>query len=277
MHSIAEREYNYIRRLVYEHSHIHLGANKKELVVARVGKRLRHFRMNSFREYCALLDSPNGREEVRELVDVITTNHTSFFREISHFEFFTETVLPEWRLRLHDAHEKQFRLWSAGCSFGDEPYSLAMVLADFFSQERSWTWQVEASDISARALAKARQAVYEEERIKPVKPEWLRRHFQQGLGAWAGHYRIKPELQSRVRFHHFNLLHAHYPFEEGFHAIFCRNVMIYFDRATQEKLVAHLAAQLATHGYLFVGHSESLMGLKHYLKSVRPSVYVKTE
>ena len=274
MNEIADQEYDFIRRIVYDHSRINLGDDKKVLVTSRLAKRLRALNLNGYGDYCRLLKSPTGGEELGNLVDVISTNHTNFFRESKHFEFLQQTVLPDWTPRLAKQCDT-FRVWSAASSSGEEPYTIAIVLADYFSKLSGVGWAIEASDISTRILAKAREAIYAQERLVEVKPEWRRRYFQKGVNDWAGHFRVKEELRQRVRFHHLNLLQARYPFISPFHVIFCRNVMIYFDRPTQESLVAKLTEQLAPGGYLLVGHSESLSGIQHTLRMVQPATYVK--
>lgn len=274
MQEIAETEYEFIRRIVYDHSRINLGSDKKTLVTSRLAKRLRSLQLRDFDEYCRLLKSPGGTQELSNLVDVISTNHTNFFREGKHFEFLQQVVLPQWIPRLAQAGEP-FRVWSAASSSGEEPYTIAIVLADYFRQQANLAWGIDASDISTRILAKAREAIYAAERLAEVQPEWQRRYFQKGINDWAGYYRVKEELRQRVRFHHLNLLQPSYPFTAKFQVIFCRNVMIYFDRATQETLVNKLTEQLVPGGYLMVGHSESLSNIQHSLRPVQPAVYLK--
>jgi chemotaxis protein methyltransferase CheR len=149
---------------------------------------------------------------------------------------------------------------------------MAMVLADFFQNREKLNWQVDASDISTRMLDRGRQGIYRAERVQLPSQEWLHRYFQKGVGAFAGQYRVKSELREHVTFHHLNLFET-FPFNTGFDAIFCKNVMIYFDRPTQENLVARLHDQLVPGGYLIVGHSESLVGIRHRLKGIQPSIY----
>lgn len=270
---IADAEYEFIRQLVYERSRISLGPDKKVLVAARLAKRLRKLNLESYSDYCRLLKSGQGEDELFNLVDVISTNHTHFFREIKHFEFLERTVLPTWKPVLQ-RDRTPFRLWSAASSTGEEPYSLAISLAEALGPA-SMDWHIDATDISTRVLTHAQNAIYEKERLGEVKPELLRKHFQRGVGEWEGHCRIKQELRDRVTFHHLNLLQPSYPFSTPFHTIFCRNVMIYFDRPTQETLINKLSSMLLPGGYLMVGHSESLSGIRHSLKSVCPAVYLK--
>lgn len=271
---LAERDYNFICRLVYDRSRIHLGPDKKALVSGRLTKRLRQLQLPDFDEYCQLLRSPAGETELRFLIDRISTNHTTFFREAKHFDFLREIVFPQWRAR-PGAKREPFRFWSAACSSGEEPYSLAIQLAEYLAPASSNAWSIEASDISTRVLDMAFAGVYETERLAGLRKEWLRRYFQKGVRDWVGHFRIKEELRERVRFHQLNLLENNYPFTKPFDVIFCRNVMIYFDRPTQEALVGYLAERLVPGGYLMVGHSESLSGVKHPLQLVQPAIYLK--
>jgi chemotaxis protein methyltransferase CheR len=271
--TIATEDYEFIRKLVYDQSRINLGSDKMELVRSRVQKRLRALGLSDFESYCRLLASPDGQEEFTSLLDVISTNVTEFFREWGHFEYLRDTVLPAWQSQSKRNPREPFRVWSAACSSGQEPYSIAILLADFFRAQPAQEWRVVATDISTRMLAAAEEAVYRGERIKTPNPEWLRAYFQKGVGSWEGSFRIKPAIRERVSFRHLNLFNWPYPFTEKFDVIFCRNVMIYFDRPTQELLIPRLAEQLIPGGHLMVGHSESLVGIQHRLKSVRPSVY----
>ncbi len=270
--SLSDQDYERIRRLVYEHSRIDLGENKKELVTARLAKRLRATGIPDYAAYCAHVDSKKGEEELTHLIDAISTNHTFFFREIKHFDYMRETVLPA---AVKGDPRRVFRLWSAAASSGEEPYSIAIQLDDYFSRQPGWNWKVEATDISTKILAKAREGIYPAERLREVPPEWMRSYFQKGVNEWEGHFRVKAEVRQRVNYTHLNLLQPSYPFQEPFHAIWCRNVMIYFDRPTQEQLVNQLAAKLAPGGWLFIGHSESLTGIRHPLKAVKPAIYQK--
>ena len=270
---LSDRDFNFLCRLVYEQSHIHLGRDKKVLVASRLVKRLRQLQLPDYHAYCKLLCTPTGEEELNHLIDRISTHHTHFFRELSHFDFLREEVLPRWRAAPNAGGP--FRVWSAACSSGDEPYSLAIYLAEYLAPAESNAWQIEASDISNRVLGIASQGIYGAHRLAGVKPEWLRRYFQKGVRDREGYFRIKKELRQQVRFHHLNLLDVEHPFAEPFQVIFCRNVMIYFDRPTQEALVRRLAERLAPGGYLMVGHSESLSGIKHSLRLIQPAIYLK--
>ena len=271
--SISTVEYEFIRRLVYDHSRINLGHDKLELVRCRVQKRLRALNLQSFEAYCQLLDSADGQEELTALLDVISTNVTQFFREMDHFQFLEATVLPQFTVQAKRRGRDLLRVWSAACSSGQEPYSLAILLSQFFKHSLDIQWRIAATDISTRMLEAGRHGIYREEQVRLPEDAWLRAHFQKGTGSWGGHYQIKPRLRNMVEFRHLNLFDWPYPWSEKFHIVFCRNVMIYFDRPTQEQLVSRLAAHIEPGGFLFVGHSESLIGIEHGLKSLRPSVY----
>ena len=273
-HAISAKAYHFIADLVYEHSRIRLGDDKQALVSGRLAKRLRQLNLDSFEAYCEFLDSATGGQEIGPLVDLISTNHTHFFREIEHLNFLRDVALGDWFPRLSRAHEP-FKFWSAACSSGEEPYTVAIVLAEYARKNGPFNWQVEASDISSRILAKAQAAIYEESRLHLPQPEWLQRYFQKGSGEYGGQYRVKDALVRQVKFHRLNLLQANYPVARDQHVIFCRNVMIYFDTATQQELVLKLINQLTPGGYFVVGHSESLLGIKHPLKSVKPGIYRK--
>ena len=271
---LADEDYKFLCRLIYERSRISLSSDKKILVASRLTKRLRHLQLASYGEYCELLRSPAGEEELRFLIDRISTNHTHFFREQKHFDFLREKIFPAWRAQAGSS-DAPFRIWSAACSTGEEPYSLAIHLAEHFAPAETNTWQIEGSDISTRVLEIAKRGVYETDKLAGVSHELLHRHFQKGLREREGQFRVKDTLRQHVRFHHLNLLQPPYPFTQLFHVILCRNVMIYFDRPTQEALVSHLAERLRPDGYLLVGHSESLSAIKHPLQLIQPAVYLK--
>ncbi len=269
---LSPAAYEFIAGLVYEHSRIRLGPDKQALVTGRLSKRLRQLRLDSFDAYCAFLRSPQGDQEIEQLVDMMSTNHTHFFREAAHLDFLRDHILPEMTPRLAKGREP-FRLWSAASSSGEEPYTIAIVLAEYARLRGGLDWRIEGSDISTRILATARAGIYPAERVKLPEPELLPRYFQRGSGANAGQYRVKDGLRNAVTFHHLNLLQPTYPVPRGQHVIFCRNVMIYFDQQTQQQLIAKLTHHLVPGGYLIVGHSESLMGVRHELKQIRPAVY----
>jgi chemotaxis protein methyltransferase CheR len=222
--------------------------------------------MNSFREYYRhVLDDASG-EALIGLIDALTTNHTSFLREPAHFDFLRETIVPAL------GRNKRIEIWSAACSSGEEPYSIACTLLDAGvdpSQVR-----ILATDISTKVLKAAQQGVYPAERFQGIPNEWNRKYLQRGTGRWEGWLRMRPEVRSVVEFRRVNLIE---PVERvgSFSVIFCRNVMIYFDKATQERVIGGLAERLEQGGWLLVGHAESLAGVNHELRYVKPAVYQK--
>jgi len=267
---MRDSEYEFIRTLVYEHSRISLGPDKRELVTARLGKRLRATQLTSIGEYCDLLQGPTREDELSHLIDAISTNHTFFFRETPHFDFLRNTAIPEMAQRNLTERWPHFNVWSAACSSGEEPYSIAITLAENLV---NWGWRIEATDISHKILAKASAAIYREEVVSKMPAATVKAHFQRGVGPQEGNYRVKASLRDNVTYRQLNLLEGEAPFQHPFNVIFCRNVMIYFDRPTQEELVNKLTRRLVPGGYLFVGHSESLTGIKHSLQLVRPAIY----
>lgn len=258
----------YIIDLIYQRCGIRLHDGKEALIRARLGKRMRHYGFATLAEYCDYIQATPDEDELEKLTDALTTNFTSFLREEIHFQLMVKEALPS----LIEPGSRKIRIWSAASSSGEEPYSIAFYLADHYPATEGWDWRITASDISTKVLAKARQAVYPQDRIEGLSRELLRKHFQQGVGTWQGYYRIKPALSERVNFRQVNLIEQ-YQHTELFQVIFCRNVMIYFDRQTQEQLVNQLCRFLVPNGYLFIGHSESLNGLKVPLRCLRPSVY----
>lgn len=270
---VSSAAYQFIADLIYEHSRIDLGSEKHALVASRLGKRLRQLGLGCVDEYCKRLRGPQGEDELGLLVDLLSTNHTMFFREREHFDFMTGTILPEWHQRLVLAR-RPLRVWSAASSSGEEGYTISIVISEFLRSHGALQWELHGTDISTRVLEKARNAIYQGDALKQLpSPEILRRYFQRGVGEYEGRYRVRPELRQHATFHHLNLFQPQYPFPPGFQIIFCRNVMIYFDTESQQHLIDRLTQNLAPGGYLLVGHSESLLAVKHSLKQVRPSIY----
>lgn len=272
---MRDSEFEFIRTLVYERSRISLDPTKRELVAARVAKRLRANRLTSLADYCRMLGAPEQEDERSHLIDVISTNHTFFFREKAHFEFVTNTVAPEMRKRAQAEGWRRLHAWSAGCSSGEEPYSLGITLAEALGPS-GWNWQIDATDISHGMLETAQAGIYPQAAIDDTAPPWARSYFQRGIGPQAGNCRIRPAIKAGIAFRQLNLLDRAAPFPEPCQLIFCRNVMIYFDRPTQAELVAKLARHLVPGGYLIIGHSESLAAITQPLKLIRPSIYQRS-
>ena len=273
--SVSGKAYRILTDLVYEHSRIRLGAEKQTLLANRLQKRLRTLGLTSYDDYCAVLQSDDGEQEIEELVDLISTNHTRFFREPNHFSFLANRVLPALVPRLI-ASGSTLRLWSAAASSGEEPYTIAIIVAEHSRTCPSLDWQITASDISRRMLGHAQKGIYQMDSVESVPPELLRRYFQKGFGVRAGACRIKREVQEHVRFERINLFQAEYPMLPKQHVIFCRNVMIYFDPPSRASAVQRLIRQLSPGGYLVVGNSESLLGINHGLQQIQQGIYQRS-
>lgn len=262
---VAPAQFETVRRLIREAVGIDLKPGKEALVAARLGKRLRLNGVGSIEEYLDQVKGDPTGERQAELIDDLTTNFTSFWREPAHFEFVRDRLAPAWAARQEAA------VWSAACSSGEEPYSLACVL-DAALGDRAPRVRIRASDISRRALELAETAIYSADKLRDLPADWQRRYFQKGEGRFEGQCRLKPAIRARVHFERRNLMEP----LDGVPmcaVIFCRNVMIYFDRPTQEALVRRLAARLEPGGYLFIGHSEGLMGMSHGLRYIAPAIY----
>jgi len=259
-------EFERIRRLAHEKFGLDLKKGKQELVAARLGKILRGSGFRTFGEYYDHVAGDRTGEALTQLIDALTTNYTSFLREPAHFEFLRRTLIPEWRGR------SGIQIWSAACATGEEPYSIAMCAAEAADGATLRGLRILASDISMQALDTARQGVYSMERLRGLPPGWLQRYFLRGVGKWNGCCRVRQNLRDMVEFRALNLTEP-LTGVPPCALIFCRNVMIYFDKATQESLVRRLAERLEPGGYLFTGHAESLLGGRECLEYVRPAVY----
>jgi chemotaxis protein methyltransferase CheR len=267
--AISTEEFKRFQTLIYDESGITLNDQKQGLVASRLSKRLRELGLSSFSEYYDRLMGDPHREEFPRMLDLISTNKTDFFREPRHFDFLREEILPT----LTD--EKRARIWSSACSSGEEPYTIAMTLYDGVSAPAQWDFKILATDLSTRVLAKAVSGVYDEERVRDVSPEVVRRHFLRGRDSSNGLLKVKPHLASMIRFRRLNLMDEEYPIKSPLDLIFCRNVMIYFDRPTQERLVNRFYRYLKPGGHLFIGHSESLQWVNHPFKTVASTIYWK--
>jgi len=267
---LKDVDFEKISRFVYDLCRINLHEGKKELVKARLGKRLREGNFKSFSEYYHYVTTPQGSDELIVMIDSLSTNLTYFFREVEHFQKLRE-ILPG--MASNKARISKLRVWSAGCSTGEEPYSIAMTLKELFNSNQA-DIKIIASDISTKVLNTAVRGVYPDEKVKNISPFLLKKYFQVGQGNWQGYYRVKKELQEMINFIRFNLV-ENLQYSDPFDIIFCRNVMIYFDKTTQANMVNKFYDYLKNGGYLFIGRSESLTGLNHQFAYIEPSVYRK--
>lgn len=264
---ISVEEFALFQRLIYKIAGISLADSKQTLLVGRLQKRLRHHEFDSFSAYYRMLSSGSHPDELQTMVDLLTTNETYFFREPKHFDFLRDEVL---RVRRETT---PFRIWSAASSSGEEAYTMAMVLAEHFSQQSHW--EVVGSDISTEVLSKASRGLYSTDRIDGIPPALLRKYCLKGVRSQAGTLLIDSRLRRHVSFRQVNLTQPVAADIGQFEVIFLRNVMIYFDLETKRKVVANLLPRLAAGGYFIVGHSESLNGVTEALQTVRPTIYRK--
>ena len=269
---LTDSEFNRLRELVREHTGIALSDAKRELVYGRLARRLRRLKLASFAEYCALVES-RPSEELQELTNAITTNLTAFFRENYHFEHLAAEVLPQ--IERKRSGTRRIRLWSAGCSTGEEPYSLAMVMREAFAHLPDWDIKLLATDIDSKVVETAVQGIYGAERLNGVAAERVRRWFPQVAGR-PGYCAASAELKRLITFKQLNLVDP-WPMKGPFDIIFCRNVVIYFDKDTQCTLFDRLAEMQDPGGWLFIGHSENLFNVTRRYKLVGRTVYQRVE
>lgn len=256
-----------ITRLLHEHAGIRMREGKEGLVRARLTKRLRMLGLPDFDSYLSFVEQEPSRREFAEMIDALTTNKTSFLREATHFDFLRDTVFPNLR--------GPVRIWSAGCSSGEEPYTLAMLCTEAFGDATARDVRILATDISHRVLATAKAGVYPTDTMSDVPAAWLQKYWARKTDqAGRAVFEAQAPLKKLVHFAKLNLMER-WPMQGPFDAILCRNVMIYFDKTTQQQLVERYWAMLRPGGHLFVGHSESLTGLAHRFRYVQPAVYVK--
>lgn len=270
--SITEKEFYLFKDIIYRHTGIQMTEKKRNLVVARLSKRLRALGLQSFSQYYEYLNtSLDASDELNNLINRITTNKTDFFREKHHFDFLTNEVLPVFIDSSKRGGERRLRIWSAGCSSGEEPYSLAMTIADAFKDERGWDLKILATDLDTDVLMRASRGVYSSPQITPVPIGYLSKYFSRSSEG----YEVSPQIKSMVSFRRLNLMDPAFPMKRPFDIIFCRNVMIYFDDQTKQDLVKKYHSHLKPNGYMFVGHSESLMNMKHLFRFLKHTVYIK--
>ena len=262
-----------LSEFIYTESGIKMPLSKKTMLEARLQKRLRAMGITSFGEYCNYLFSPEGvANELIHMIDVVTTNKTDFFREPQHFEYLLEHVLPDLINTKGCGIRRPFMIWSAACSSGEEPYTLAMVLDEFSHKAPGFHYTVLGTDISTRMLDKAKGGIYDEERIEPVPFELRRKYLMRSKNREKRQVRIVPELRAQVKFRRLNFMDGDFGLREKMDVIFCRNVLIYFDRHTQEKVINRLCHHLIPGGYLFTGHSETISGMNVPLVTVANTV-----
>jgi chemotaxis protein methyltransferase CheR len=275
--ALTEQDFRKISDLVYEHCGINLHAGKKELVRARLAKRLRQGNFRTFSGYMKHVLADTTGKEFSILIDSLSTNLTSFFREGRHFEFLRNKLLPSITERKRAKHDFRIRAWSAGCSSGEEPYSIAITLLDAVQGQGRWDIKILATDISTSVLEVAKTGIYDKQRVEPVSPIQRQRYFLVSRTEDQKVFEVSQSLRDIVIFKYLNLM-GNWPIDTrhgGLDFIFCRNVMIYFDKPTQRRLVNRFWDLLSSGGILFTGHSESLTGIEHEFRYVQPTIYAK--
>lgn len=267
---ISKRNFEKLAQFIYDYSGIKMPPTKLTMLEGRLRRRLRATRHATFDDYCDFLFHDDGLEqETVYLIDAVTTNKTDFFREARHFEYMQQVALPA----LAASGIRTIRTWSSACSTGAEPYTMAMVLEEFTAGRRDLNYSILATDLSTDVLATARRGIYAEDMIHPVPRELQRKYVMVAKKADRREVRISAALRSKVGFARMNLMDENYPVGEGMHMIFCRNVLIYFDKQTQSGVLKRLCARLLPGGYMFIGHSESITGIDLPLKQVSNTVF----
>ncbi|MGA7243218.1 MAG: protein-glutamate O-methyltransferase CheR [Terracidiphilus sp.] len=268
---LSSRDFARLRELMHAETGICLSPEKKTMVEVRLKRRLRILNMATYREYCEFVFGCKGRkEELIYLINVITTNKTDFFREPAHFEFLAQRALPELAM-----NGRPFLAWSAGCSSGEEPYTVAMVLSEYAETLSGFRFRILATDISTAVLEKAELGVYTSECVAPIPLALKRKYLLRSRDSKSARVRVVPDLRKLIEFRRLNFMDADYALAERADVIFCRNVLIYFDRATQESILRKLVHNLTPGGYLFVGHSETLHDMALPVVPVAPALYRK--
>lgn len=276
--TMGAREFEQFSTLIYNEVGIKMPAGKKTMLEARLQKRLKALGLRSFQEYSDVVFSAEGREqELIHFIDVVTTNKTDFFREPFHFEYLVREVIPAMQQQRSagDSPLNPFRIWSAGCSTGEEPYTMAMVLHSYATARQGFRFSVLASDICTQVLQKAASGIYSEDRVDTISLAMKKKYLLRSKDRSKGLVRIVPELRSSVSFKRVNFMDDQFGISERQDVIFCRNVVIYFDKPTQAQLMRKFHRQLVTGGYLFIGHSETLNGLDVPFTQVANTVYRK--
>lgn len=265
----TDKDFRFLQSLVIDHTGIVVDDSKRDMIYSRLARRLRALGMERFSDYCAYLRG-HEQAELTHLINAVTTNLTSFFREPHHFEHFGKIVVPQ--LLQRNEHTRRIRVWSAGCSTGEEAYSIAMTLEENIPPWIDWDIKILATDLDTNVLEIAQRGVYPYENVRGIGEARMKRFFQKGRGENQGLVKVDADLSSMIVFKPLNLLRE-WPMKGGFDAIFCRNVMIYFDRSTQQRLVERFANVLSPGGFLYIGHSETLKGISESFELVGNTIY----
>ena len=275
--SVSPALFEKFQKLIYAETGIWLGSSKTALLCGRLFRRLRTLEINSLQSYYECVSQPEQLEERARMIDAITTNETRFYREPRQFEFLVQRMFPHWQSEAERGlRPRRVKIWSAGCSSGEEPYTVAMLLARHLPAEQGWDARILATDISTRVLEKARKGIYPIARSAELPKDLLHSFMLRGMAERQGEMKVKVEIQQMIDFQRLNLDRESDLVEGPFDAIFCRNVLIYFDAASKQRVVTSLIRHLKANGLLFVGHAENLNSVFPQLRSVEPTIYTKT-
>jgi chemotaxis protein methyltransferase CheR len=270
---LSDKDFQIFSKYIYSEYGIKMPPIKKIMLQGRLLKRIRELKMNSYTEYKDYFFSKEGQEkELLHFLNVVTTNKTDFFREPIHFAYLNDEVLPEFMLK--NSHQP-IKVWSAGCSSGEEPYTISIVLNEFARTYPAFRFEITGSDISTQMLEKASKGIYQASKIDMVPLEIKKRYFLKSKDILNKTVRVHPLLQQHIHLSYLNLMDNYYGMNDNYDVIFCRNVLIYFDRATQEKVITRLCSHLKPGGYFFIGHSESLSGMDVPLRHIKPTIFRK--
>lgn len=273
MMNISDSEFASLRQMIYTRFGINLTEQKRSLLVGRLQKMLRTNKIDTFEDYYRFLEKDTSGKAVSDLINLISTNYTYFNREKDHFEYYLNTALPDICETIRNRGEKNLRVWCAGCSTGEEAYTLLMLMHEYLGNEYArWDAGILATDISERVLSTAREGVYPADKVASL-PENLQRKYFTRLP--SGQMQVSEKIRREVTFRRFNLMNTTFPFKRPFHIIFCRNVMIYFDQTTRNALVQRFHRFLEPNGYFFIGHSETLGRDSKLFRYIMPAVYQK--
>jgi chemotaxis protein methyltransferase CheR len=272
---MTDEDFGKLSSFIFQELGIKMPYAKKIMLQCRLQRRLSELKMTSFKSYIDYVFSKEGLEgEIIKLIDFITTNKTDFFREPSHFDYLTEKVLPELCCS-PGTTKKTIKIWSAGCSSGEEPYTIAIVLKEYFQNHPEYDFEIFATDISLRILQKAALGIYSEERVNGIPLSLKKKYFLKSKDQQNKTVRITSEIRSKIKFQRLNFMDPHYPVEKEFDIVFCRNVLIYFNRETQQQVINKLSSKLKQNGFFFLGHSESITNMKVPLSQIRPTIFRK--
>lgn len=270
---MSDAEFNKLSKFIYEVYGIKMPIAKKVMLQSRLQKRLRDLQFTTYKDYIDHVFSPSGENEIIHMMDVVSTNKTDFFRESTHFDYLTQDILK--KQYVNKAGRNLIKVWSAGCSSGEEPYTLAMVFAEFAENNPSFDFQIFATDISTRMLETAAKAIYSEEKVEIIPLALKKKYLLRSKDRTLKTIRMIPALRSKISYKRLNLIDPVYDVHDTFDVVFCRNVLIYFDRPTQEKVINKLCSHLKPGGYFFLGHSESVTGMQVPLKQIKPTIFTK--